>query len=218
MYRVGWANDSWLGDILQSAGTVTLSAAPLPGAQLGLVLVDSAVMDAISCGAGAGGLHSAGGGGGGGEDDNDGGSRRSSLDMRPGARQSIERNPSNGRSHYAQGSAADKASEAGSVYCGGGSAGSVHGGSVYGGGGGPGGGTSSARVAALMPHLLGSAAALSQLISAVSLVTQVLRVAGEQHGVFATPPMRASLRISNPSASMLSVLCQVRENWQMLEE
>eukprot|EP00198_Chlamydomonas_reinhardtii_P013448 XP_001702785.1 predicted protein [Chlamydomonas reinhardtii] len=46
------------------------------------------------------------------------------------------------------------------------------------------------------------------LISAVSLVTQVLRVAGEQHGVFATPPMRASLRISNPSASMLSVLCQ----------
>ncbi|KAG2446358.1 hypothetical protein HXX76_000945 [Chlamydomonas incerta] len=182
---------------------------------LGLVLVDSAVLDGISAGGGggggAGGLHSAGGGTGGGEEDGDGGSRRSSLDVRPGARQSIDRNPSNGRSHYTQGSAADKMSDVGSMYGGGGGgAGSVHGGSVYGGGGGggPGGGTSSARVAALMPHLLGSAAALSQLLSAVALVTQVLRVAGEQHGVFASPPMRASLRIANPSAAMLSVLCQ----------
>ncbi|KAG2429146.1 hypothetical protein HYH02_014182 [Chlamydomonas schloesseri] len=184
-----------------SAITITLP--------LGLVLVDSAVLDAVN--SGAGGMHSAGGGGGGGggEDDTDGGSRRSSLDVRPGARHSIDRNPSNGRSHYTQGSAADKASEGGSVHGGGGGGGSVHGGSVCGAGGpGGGGGTSSARVAALMPHLLGSAAALSQLISAVALVTQVLRVAGEQHGVFVTPPMRASLRVSNPSASLLSVLCQ----------
>ncbi|GLC45436.1 hypothetical protein PLESTB_000619100 [Pleodorina starrii] len=82
--------------------------------------------------------------------------------------------------------------------------------SVYGSGiGGVGGGVcSSARVAALMPHLAASTAALTQVISAVGMVSQVLRVAGEQHGLFSVPALRASLRITNPSTAMLNVLSQ----------
>lgn len=38
---------------------------------------------------------------------------------------------------------------------------------------------------------------------------QVLRVAGEQHGVFAVPSLRACLRVTNPSAALLAVLSQV---------
>lgn len=74
---------------------------------------------------------------------------------------------------------------------------------------GGGGGNISPRVAALMPYLLASALALSHVLSAVGLVSQILQVVAEQHGLFSIPVLRASLRISNPSAAMLTVLAQV---------
>ncbi|GIM06071.1 hypothetical protein Vretimale_10492, partial [Volvox reticuliferus] len=81
------------------------------------------------------------------------------------------------------------------------------------GGGGGGGLCTSARVAALMPHLLASAAALSHVISAVGLISQILRVAGEQHGLFSVPVLRACLRVFNPSTAFLTMLIQTNTSF-----
>ncbi|GLI64341.1 hypothetical protein VaNZ11_007579 [Volvox africanus] len=84
------------------------------------------------------------------------------------------------------------------------------------GGYGSGGGSSactSARVAALMPHLLASASALSHIISAVGLISQILRVAGEQHGLYSVPALRACLRVFNPSTALLATLIQTNTSF-----
>ncbi len=47
------------------------------------------------------------------------------------------------------------------------------------------------------------------LVPPLSAPRQVLRVAGEQHGVFAVPALRTCLRVTNPSAALLAVLSQV---------
>ncbi|KAG2492577.1 hypothetical protein HYH03_009238 [Edaphochlamys debaryana] len=102
---------------------------------------------------------------------------------------------------FAAGSARPDPSETGSIWGGGGGGGSTMGLAAA-----AGSGSGAARVAALVPHMMASASALSQLISAVAMINQVLRVAGEQHGVFSSPPLRASLRIANPSQAMLAAL------------
>ncbi|GIL52079.1 hypothetical protein Vafri_8068 [Volvox africanus] len=64
-----------------------------------------------------------------------------------------------------------------------------------------------------MPHLLASASALSHIISAVSLISQILRVAGEQHGLYSVPVLRACLRVFNPSTALLSTLIQTNTSF-----
>ncbi|KXZ47285.1 hypothetical protein GPECTOR_36g136 [Gonium pectorale] len=102
----------------------------------------------------------------------------------------------------------DQLSLALALECGGGGGGGSRGGAGGEGGvggGGAGGGYEPGVISRLLGSVLSTLAAMD---SGLFTVRMVLRVAAEQHGVFALPAMRAALRVANPSPALMAALCQ----------